>query len=146
MIKAPISENEKDRLCVVQGLKILDTEPEDRFDRITKEAISRFSVPISTISILDKDREWYKSAQGLKQKQGPRDISFCGHALLHELIYIVEDTLKDPIFSDNPSVIGNPYIRFYAGKSLLEKETGLPIGVFLYQRYKTEKNECIRNR
>ena len=130
MRKAPIPVFEKDRLCAVQNLKILDTAGEERFDSITKEAVSKFSVPISTITIIDKDREWYKSAQGLKQKQGPRDISFCGHALLHEDIYIVEDTLNDPIFRDNPMVVGDPFIRFYAGKSLRDKASNLPVGVF----------------
>ena len=130
MEKAPIPTFEKDRLCAVQDLKILDTESEERFDRITKAAIAKFSVPISTITIVDKDREWYKSAQGLTVQQGPRETSFCGHALIHEDIYIVEDTLKDPVFADNPMVIGEPFIRFYAGKSLHDKKSGLPVGVF----------------
>jgi GAF domain-containing protein len=130
MKTAPIPANEKARLCAVQNLKILDTESEERFDRITAEAMARFNVPISTISILDKDREWYKSAQGVEKKQGPRDTSFCGHALLREEIYIVEDTLKDLTFADNPNVTGYPFIRFYAGKSLIDIGSGLAVGVF----------------
>ena len=136
---APIPAFERERLCAVQDLKILDTESEERFDRITKAAVARFSVPISTITIMDKDREWYKSSQGLTQKQAPRDVSFCGHALLHEDIYIVENTLKDPIFIDNPSVIGDPFIRFYAGKSLFDRESDLPVGVFCIKDTKPRK-------
>ncbi len=94
MRKAPIPPFEKDRLCAVQGLNILDTENEERFDRITRKATTEFSVPVSTITIIDKDREWYKSVQGLEQREAPRATSFCGHALLHHDIYIVEDTLK----------------------------------------------------
>ena len=139
MIKAPIPIFEKDRICAVQDLKILDTKSEERFDRITKEATSKFSVPISTITIIDKDREWYKSVQGLKQREGPRDISFCGHALLHEDIYIVEDTTKDPIFKDNSMVIGEPFIRFYAGKSLYDKASNLPVGVFCIKDTRVRK-------
>ena len=139
MQKAPIPPNEEERLRALQGLKILDTPPEDRFDRITKQAMARFNVPISTITLVDKDREWYKSMQGLTQKEGPRDISFCGHALLHQYIYVVEDTLKDPIFADNPMVVGNPLIRFYAGKSLLDKDSGLPVGVFCIKDTKPRK-------
>jgi len=139
MKTAPIPANEKERLCAVEGLDILDTVSEERFDKITKEATVKFSVPISTVTIIDKDREWYKSAQGLKQKESPRDISFCGHAVLNELIYIVEDTLKDPIFADNPMVIGEPFIRFYAGKSLLDKKTRLPVGVFCIKDTKPRK-------
>ena len=139
MQKAPIPPNEEERLRALQGLKILDTPPEDRFDRITKQAMARFNVPISTITLVDKDREWYKSMQGLTQKEGPRDISFCGHALLHQYIYVVEDTLKDPIFADNPMVVGNPLIRFYAGKSLLDKDSGLPVGVFCVKDTKPRK-------
>jgi GAF domain-containing protein len=127
---APIPPNEKDRICAVEGLKILDTASEERFDRITKAALQRFLVPISTIAIIDSEREWFKSVQGLKLKEGPRDISFCGHALLSELILVVNDTLLDPRFSDNPMVVGAPFIRFYAGKSLYDFETKLPVGVF----------------
>lgn len=127
---APIPANENDRVCALDNLNILDTATEERFDFITKEAIKRFSVPISTITLVDKDREWFKSVQGLDIKEGPRDISFCGHALLSEIILVVNDTLKDPRFFDNPMVINEPFIRFYAGKSLYDYKTRLPVGVF----------------
>lgn len=118
MQKAPIPINEEARICAVEGLKLLDTATEERFDRITREATKRFSVPISTITIIDKDREWFKSVQGLEKREGPRDTSFCGHALMSEIILIIEDTSADPRFADNPMVTGSPFIKFYAGKSL----------------------------
>jgi len=139
MKRAPIPQNEPRRLKAVESLGILNTEPEERFDKITKDACDRLSLPISTITILDKDREWYKSCQGLNAKEGPRDISFCGHAMLSSMIFIVEDTLKDVRFKDNPMVINPPYIRFYAGVSLHEKKSKLPIGVLCVKDYRTLK-------
>ena len=136
---APIPQNEEARICAVQGLKILDTESEERYNVLTKEATARFTVPISTITIIDKDREWFKSAQGLSKKEGPRDISFCGHALMSEVILIIEDTLADSRFFDNPMVTGEPYIRFYAGKSLYDRRSSLPVGVFCIKDIKPRK-------
>jgi len=130
MQKAPIPNFEKERICAVEGLHLLDTATEERFDRITREAIKRFEVPISTITIVDKDREWFKSMQGLENRQGPRDISFCGHALMSQDIMIIEDTLADIRFVDNPMVKGRPFVRFYAGKSLYDRESKMPVGVF----------------
>ncbi len=135
MKTAPIPQNEQDRLCAVLGLKILDTATEERFDLITREATKLFGVPIATITIVDRDREWYKSVVGLEKRQGPRDISFCGHALLQEDILIIEDTLENSAFKDNPMVIGEPRIRFYAGKSLYDWEKHLPVGVFCIKDY-----------
>lgn len=130
MQKAPIPANDKERVCALEGLKLLDTAPEERFDRLTREAIKRFSVPISTITLVDKDREWFKSVQGLQVREGPRDISFCGHALMQEVILVINNTLADPRFANNPMVKGEPFIRFYAGKSLYDYQSHLPVGVF----------------
>ncbi len=130
MQKAPIPNDEEKRITAVHGMAILDTDPEPRFDALTKEAVQKIKVPISTIAILDSDREWFKSCQGLDQKEGERAASFCGHALLASNIFIVEDTLKDKRFADNPMVVGNPHIRFYAGIALFDYATGQPIGVF----------------
>ena len=127
---APIPKNEKERLAAVKKLSILDTVPEERFDRITKEAVDRLKVPISTITIVDENREWFKSCQGLDQTQGARDVSFCGHAMLSDSIFIIEDTLKDDRFADNPMVVNPPHIRFYAGVMLKERKSNLPVGVF----------------
>ena len=136
MITAPIPSNEKERLCALNNLKILDTANEERFDILTQEALERFSVPISTITLVDTDREWFKSVQGMTTKQGPRDISFCGHALMSEVVMIVEDTLLDKRFADNPMVTADPPIRFYAGKSLYHYATKLPVGVFCIKDHK----------
>jgi len=130
MQQAPIPADEQKRLEAVHRMALLDTKPEERFDRLTKEAVEMFKVPISTITILDAKREWFKSCQGLDKKEGERAISFCGHALLASSVFIVEDTLKDPRFADNPMVIGPPFIRFYAVITLIDAKSGQPIGVF----------------
>ena len=141
MIEAPIPQNERDRLCSVHQLSILDTPNEKRFDDLTEKARVRFKVPISTISIIDTEREWYKSVQGSDLKEAPRNTSFCGHALNSEVMMVVEDTTKDIRFSDNPSVISPPKIRFYAGKSLYNRKTGLAVGVFCIKDIKPRKME-----
>lgn len=130
MQTAPIPKNEKERLEVVHNLGILETKTEKRFDDLTQEAIEKLKVPISTITIIDKDREWFKSCRGLDNKEGGRDVSFCGHALLATDMFVIEDTLLDQRFKDNPMVLGSPFIRFYAGISLLDHMSGLPVGVF----------------
>ncbi len=130
MQPALIPDNEEERLRALKSLNILDTPPEERFDEIIKQAIKYFKVPISTISLIDKDREWFKSCHGLHDRQGRRSTSLCGHAVLSQTIYIVEDTKKHKGFADNPMVIGKPYIRFYAGMALREWNTVLPVGVF----------------
>ncbi|OGV91935.1 hypothetical protein A3A66_04880 [Microgenomates group bacterium RIFCSPLOWO2_01_FULL_46_13] len=118
MEPAPIPKDETARLKAVEDLKLLDTPPEERFDRITSIALRLFNVPISTITLLDKNREWHKSCQGLDQRQSERAYSFCGHALWQDDIFIIEDATKDPRFADNPMVVNAPHIRFYAGTSL----------------------------
>lgn len=130
MQTAPIPQDDAERLAAVHRLAILDTAPEERFDVITQEAVERLHVPISTITILDEKREWFKSCQGLTQKEGSREVSFCGHALLAKMFFYVEDTLKDERFVDNPMVTEYPFIRFYAGIALLDHKTGQPVGVF----------------
>jgi len=130
MQTAPIPQDEKQRLEAVHRIAILDTEPEERFDVLTKEAVEKLKVPISIVSILDSNREWFKSCVGLDQKEGDRSVSFCGHALFAKDIFIIEDTLKDPRFADNPMVTSSPFIRFYAGIALLDYKTNQPIGVF----------------
>lgn len=124
---------EQERLRVVQQLNILDTPHDERFDSITQAAKDRFQVCMSAVTILDDKREWYKACSGdicPVQRQGSRDVSFCGHALLAKNIFIVEDTLKDERFKDNPMVVNPPRIRFYAGIALLERTSHLPVGVF----------------
>jgi GAF domain-containing protein len=121
--------DEQGRLKKVISLGLLDTKPEERFDAITKAAVEQLHVPIATVTIVDEKREWYKSCQGLDMTEAPREVSFCAHAMLSSEIFIVEDTLKDERFKDNPMVTGYPHIRFYAGVSLHSQE-GIAIGVF----------------
>ena len=129
MLPAPIPGDELERLKALEGLHILDTPPEERFDIITSAATKVFRVPISTLTLVDSDREWFKSCQGVSEKERPRQISFCGHALLTEKdAFVVVDTKLDSRFADNPMVIGEPFIRFYAGIplfSLGEKSVGV---------------------
>src|SRR3989344_763720 len=129
MKKAPIPKNETRRLAAPKSLNLLYTKPEPRFDSITKKLAEQLNAPIATLSLLDKNREWFKSCQGLPDREGDRGISFCGHAMLSKQIFIVEDTLNSPDFADNPYVVGPPHIRFYAGVALREKKSRLPIGV-----------------
>lgn len=131
MIKAPIPQDEQARLDALYKLGLLNTPPEARFDRITNQALQRFHVMLSTITLVDKDREWVKSCAGIyPYTEGPRDISFCGHALIQDGIFVIEDTKKNPQFSDNPYVTGPPFIRFYAGVALHDHLTNQPVGVF----------------
>ncbi|MCT0206894.1 sensor domain-containing diguanylate cyclase [Synechococcus sp. CS-1332] len=112
-------EDEKLRLAKLRSLCILDTAQESRFDRLTRMAQRIFKVPIVIISLVDEDRQWFKSCVGLNVLETPRSISFCGHAILDSDVFIVEDTLEDDRFCDNPLVIGEPHIRFYAGCPLI---------------------------
>jgi PAS domain S-box-containing protein len=111
-------DNEVQRLAALRQLAILDTAPEERYDRITRTAKQVFDVPIAGVSLVDENRQWFKSRQGLDAFETPREISFCGHAILGDGAFVVEDTLADPRFRDNPLVKGNPHIRFYAGVPL----------------------------
>ena len=129
-MKPPIYSEEKERMDAVHRLGILDTKADPRFDAITQEALFRLKVPISTISIIDENREWYKSCMGVNTKEGPRDIAFCSWAMLASEMFIVEDTLLDERFKNNPYVVGPPYIRFYAGIRIIDNVSGQPIGVF----------------
>lgn len=114
----PIPENESSRLKALRALNILDTAPEERFDRLTRLAKRLFGVPIALVSLVDEKRQWFKSAQGLEVKETPREVSFCGHAILGDDMFMVADAELDQRFADNPLVTGAPHIRFYAGVPL----------------------------
>jgi diguanylate cyclase (GGDEF)-like protein len=115
MLKPPAPKDETVRLCALQNLKVLDTLPEERFDRITRLATRLFDVPIALVSLVDADRQWFKSRQGLAAPETSREISFCGHAILGPAAFVVPDAQADARFRDNPLVTGDPHIRFYAG-------------------------------
>lgn len=135
MQPAPIPANENERLASLKKLKILDTPTEERFDRITRISAHLFNIPISTITLVDSNREWFKSCYGLDKREGDRAISFCGHAMLANDIFIIPDTKKDPRFADNPMVVGAPFIRFYAGVALTSAD-GYKIGTFCIKGHK----------
>jgi len=115
MIKPAIPSDESQRLKTLRDLRLLDTPPEERFDRVTRLAKQIFSTPIALVSIVDADRQWFKSRQGLDAEETHRDISFCGHAILDDKVMVVNDAENDERFCDNPLVCGDPNIRFYAG-------------------------------
>jgi phosphoribosyl 1,2-cyclic phosphodiesterase/FixJ family two-component response regulator len=118
-IKAPIPEDEDRRLASLRELRVLDTDPEERFDRITRIAAAVFDVPIALVSLVDKNRQWFKSCYGIGAKETPRDVSFCAHVVYNRETMLVPDALVDPRFADNPLVVDEPRIRFYAGCPLL---------------------------
>jgi len=115
----PVPFNEQFRLAVLQNFNVLDTHPEERFDRITRVASRCFDVPIAVISLVAAARQWFKSSVGLEESGTPREISFCGHAIMDSDVYVIPDATQDPRFADNPLVTGKPRIRFYAGAPLV---------------------------
>ena len=117
MAGAPEPPDEAQRRAAPHALKILDTEPEERFDRITRLAQRLFGTPMATVTFVDEDRQWFKSAVGMAGTEDSRDISFCAHAVLDPTeSMVVADAREDPRFADNPLVRGDPNIRFYAGQ------------------------------
>lgn len=115
MKKPDIPQDEEVRLKTLRTLSVLDTSPEERFDRLTRMAKRMFDVPIAIVSLVDEERQWFKSCIGLSVGETPRDISFCGHAILGDEIFIINDATTDERFADNPLVTDEPNIRFYAG-------------------------------
>lgn len=142
-MKAPVHDKEKKRLDAVHRLGILGTQSDPKYDALTQQATEELNIPISTVTVIDENREWYKSCQGLDVKEGSRDIAFCSWALLAEKIFIVENTLEDDRFKNNPYVIGKPFIRFYAGFSLYDRASHLPVGVFCVKDIKPRKLSVV---
>ncbi|MDX2145270.1 MAG: GAF domain-containing protein [Rhodospirillaceae bacterium] len=113
------SDTEARRLAALNSYKILDTPNEERFDRIVRMAARVFGSPIALISLVDRDRQWFKAAVGLAATETPRAISFCTHAIQQRDVFIVGDAAADARFADNPLVTSDPQIRFYAGAPLV---------------------------
>jgi len=114
----PIPPNETERLAELLQYRILDTDPEDAFDRVTRLAAKVMGAPIALVSFVDKDRQWSKSRYGLEADETGRASAFCAHAIMESKIMVVDDATADPRFRDNPHVVADPSIRFYAGAPL----------------------------
>lgn len=109
------SLHEEKRLAALRAYDILDTPPEESFDRITRVAMSALQMPVVMVSLIDEDRQWFKSRQGVEATEMPRELSFCTHAIEQDEPFIIRDALKDKRFLDNPVVAGDANVRFYVG-------------------------------
>ncbi len=122
MQAAALPSNEALRLSSLYDLDILDSQREGIFDEVTELAASLCNAPIALVSLIDESRQWFKARVGLEAAETARSVSFCSHAILQPGIFMVQDTLDDPRFFDNPLVTGPPHIRFYAGAPLFTAE------------------------
>jgi two-component system, NtrC family, sensor kinase len=118
----PMPLPDRDRVAALQRYAILDTEPEQAFDDLTLLASFVCKTPIALISLVDEDRQWFKSKIGMDACQTSRDIAFCSVAIQQTDVMVVPDTLQDERFRDNPLVVSGPRIRFYAGAPLINEE------------------------
>lgn len=125
----PIPENEQERLEKLHEYNILETPEDPTFDRLTRLASEYFDVPIALISLLDENRQWFKAYEGLDFRETDRSCAFCNYVLTDETVLVIEDTTNDPRVQDNPLVVDEPGLRFYAGAPL-ETDDGLILGTF----------------
>ncbi|MCP9834554.1 MULTISPECIES: sensor domain-containing diguanylate cyclase [unclassified Cyanobium] len=123
----PIPDNEALRQAALDEHHILDTEPDEDFNRITRLASQMLGVPIALISLVDRQRQWFLSRVGLEASETPREQAFCAHAICSDDVMVVSDATEDERFKDNPLVTGDPHIRFYAGVPL-QSRTGFNLG------------------
>ena len=127
MSQAPIPANEQERLAALRALELLDSPAEAMFDHITALAAQICDTPIALISLVDAQRQWFKSRVGLDAEQTARELAFCAHAVAADAPLEVDNALDDARFRDNPLVTSAPHIRFYAGQPLITPE-GVAIG------------------
>lgn len=127
MQSAAIPANETERLATLRSLDILDTEAEPEFDELVALAAMLCGTPICTVSLIDENRQWLKAAIGIPRSECSRGVAFCAHAILGESVFTVEDAAADFRFADNPLVINEPNIRFYAGIPVATSNK-LPLG------------------
>jgi GAF domain-containing protein len=137
-VRPPPDPNERARISYLHACQILDSPREDHFDEIVEEAARRTQCPTVLISLLDTERQWFKSKVGLKCCETPIEISFCAHAILEPEPLVVEDATQDLRFVDSPLVTDDPRIRFYAGVSLKSPQ-GVPYGTLCAVDYVPRK-------
>lgn len=143
-----ISRNDAERVAALQKYAILDTEPEQAFDDLTLIASAICKTPIALISLVDEDRQWFKSKIGMKPSETPRDIAFCAVAIEQPDVMVVPDTLEDERFRNNPFVTSDPKIRFYAGAPLIN-EDGYALGTLCVidktpRQFDAEQREALQ--
>jgi GAF domain-containing protein len=124
-VPAPLPDSEARRLDALYALRVLDTPPEERFDRYTRIAAGLFDVPVALVSLIDRDRQWLKSRHGFDAVETPREVAFCAHTILDRAVLQVPDALQDARFADNPVVAGPPRFRFYVGAPLAAPDGSL---------------------
>ena len=122
MLEAPIPADEESRLALLKACRIMHTPSEEAFDDVVRLAAELCGTEIALITLVDADRQWFKARVGVEQTGTARDLSFCGHCINDRQPMVIEDTFRDPRFVDNPLVVGDPHIRFYAGVPLLVDE------------------------
>ncbi|MFZ4585202.1 MAG: GAF domain-containing sensor histidine kinase [Acidimicrobiia bacterium] len=125
--RAPALEHDDERVAALRSYQVLDTDPEHSFDRITQLVASALDVPMALVSLVEDERQWFKSVVGLDASETPRDVSFCGHAITGDELFVVHDAAQDERFACNPLSIGAPYVKFYAGAPLVTSD-GYRIG------------------
>jgi GAF domain-containing protein len=118
----PAPKTEAARVAALQKYAILDTEPEQAFDDLVLLASFICNTPIALISLVDENRQWFKSKVGISISETPREISFCAAAIQQPDVFVVPDTLEDERFRNNPLVVSEPKVRFYAGAPLINEE------------------------
>ena len=141
---ANLPDNEGERIIALERYGIMDTPPDAVFDCITQATANACGTPVALISLLDANRQWFKSCIGLDVSETPRDVAFCSHAINNPAQLLeIEDATKDDRFHDNPLVTGDPKIRFYAGKPLVTPD-GFPLGSLCVIDFEPRKlNDCL---
>ena len=115
----PKLENDQERIAFLNSLSIMDTSPDENLDRVVELCRSIFNVPVALVSLIDEERQWFKSIQGLDVCETSREVAFCNYTILADQIFEVLNAVEDPRFVANPLVTGEPYIRYYAGAPLV---------------------------
>ena len=148
------ADEEQLRLAALRGYALLDTPPEAAFDRLAALAARIFDVPLALVSLIDQERQWFKACQGpagadLTLSETPRDVAFCAHTILAADVLVAEDARLDSRFADNPFVLGEPHLRFYAGAPLLTAE-GQAVGSlclidFQPREFSSAQREALRD-